>query len=197
MVSEDRSTGLPDADLPHGWSWLDATTPAGFIYVSMWREFGQVSELEAECAVHAPLGSPNDLLAVARTKSLAGNAVVTVRAMREARAQRPDLTTDQWERLIRRSWHHLTPQQRMSPRELLAEMELTHPTPPRRAVDPLIAAESARKARRPGPELIVTSDQVKECRAALRASGKPHGYRAVAAALAVSVSTVRRRLTRN
>ncbi len=31
----------PDIDqrLPPGWNWADASTPGGFIYVEVWREF--------------------------------------------------------------------------------------------------------------------------------------------------------------
>ncbi len=193
----ERSPGdLNEPGLPPGWTASDATTPGGFIYVAVWREFRDLTQLELDCAQSAPLGSPPGLpgLHAARAPSLAGIALATVRALRAARGERPDLSDDQWERLIRRIWPTVGSAQRMEAREILAEIDLTHPMPPRRTLPAEVLAASAPARRRDGPKPIVDRDEVEICQAALRAAGKPHGYQAVARALAVSVSTVRRRL---
>lgn len=188
-----------DRRLPPGWNSVDASTPAGFIYVAVWREFPDMTQLEFDCAWAAPLGSPDNLagLRVARTKSLAGNAVATVAALRSAREQRLDLSDDEWERLIRRLWTYLRPHQQVDPSEILAELALTHPRPRASELPPEIVAQGAPTRRKPGPTQIVTRAAVLRCRAELRASEKPHGHQALARALDVSVSTIRRRLAGN
>jgi hypothetical protein len=195
-LSKPSSGDLSQDDLPPGWDSLAATTPGGFIYVAVWRKFPDMTQLELDCALTAPLGSPTSLsrLDVPRVHSLAGNAVATVGVLRAARRERLDLSDDQWERLVRRIWPHLNAEQRLNPQEILAELALTHPVPQRRELSPDLLAASAPTRRKPGPTLIVDRQQVERCRTALRAAGKLHGHRAVARALVVSVSTVRRRL---
>lgn len=192
-----RDVEDPEVDrrLPPGWTSLDASTPAGFVYVAVWREYPDMTPLEFDCAWAAPLGSPDNLadVRVARTKSLARNAVAAVAALRAARKERLDLSDDHWERLIRRIWTYLRPHQQVDPSEILAEVALTHPPRPSE-LPPEIVAHAAPTRRKPGPSQIVTRAMVLECRAELRANDKPHGYQALARALDVSVSTVRRRL---
>lgn len=155
------------------------------MYVAIWREFPDMTQLELDCAIAPPPEiswlQPEDVVA-------------RVRAMREARRERRDLSEDHWQRLIGRIWPHLNASQRLNPNEILAELDLTHPKPPRRGLPPADVANSAQARRKPGPELIVSREEVEECRAALIAAGKPHGYQAIARGLAVSAATVRRRL---
>ncbi|MDQ2935496.1 MAG: hypothetical protein M3R49_11070, partial [Chloroflexota bacterium] len=153
----ERSTGdRAGSELPPGWTSSDASTPGGFVYVNVWREFPDMTQFELDCALAAPLGSPPSLagLAVARVKpSLAGYGVATVRTLREARGERLDLSEDHWGRLLGRIWPHLTAEQRLNANEILAELDLTHPKPPRRGRPPADLANSAPARRKPRPKL--------------------------------------------
>lgn len=123
-----------DRRLPPGWTSLDATTTAGFIYVAVWREFPDVTQVEFNCAMQAPLGSPASLagLEVARAKSsLAGNAVATVRARREARRERADLSDDHWLPCLQLIWPSLPTEQRLSAQDILAAVAILLPAPSR------------------------------------------------------------------
>ena len=180
----EPSPGDADSERPPGWTALHASTAGGRLYVAVWREFPDMTQLELDCAIAPPPG-------IAWLEPV--DAVARIRAMREARTRRLDLADDQWQRLVHRAWPNLTEAQRLSAQEILAELELTHPQPRQRP--PADGAKWAPAQRKPGPELIVGRQEVEDCRAELIAMGKPHGHQAVARALGVSRTTVRRCLS--
>lgn len=187
--------------LPPGMTSADATTAAGFVIANVWRVFPDVTQFELNCAWEAPLGAPPGWAESEHAKlassPMAGNAITTVVVLREARRERADLSEDKWLRLVGRLWPHLNVAQRLNPKEILAELDVTHPMPLRRRGLPADSANSAAPRRKPGPKLIVTREEVEKCRVALLAAGKPYGYEALARVLDVSTTTVRRRLRGN
>lgn len=182
-----RPTSNPsDMELPPGWTALHASTAAGHRHLAVWRAFPDATQFEYDCAMTPPV----DWLQ-------AEQAVAWVGALREARHERLDLSEDQWRRLVGRIWPHLTERQRRDENEIVAELGLTPPRSARRGRPATDLANSAPGRRKPGPLPVVSRVQVEECRAALIAADKPHGYQAIARALTVSVATVRRRLRGN
>ncbi len=115
--------------LPPGMTAIGASTPAGFLYVTLWRVFGEVTPFDMELARQAPDGSPTDPhdLDLSQVSPLVGNAVVTVAAAHAARGERPDLETNAWERIARVVWPTLSAQQRMDPAEISAAITLISP----------------------------------------------------------------------
>ncbi len=114
-----RSTGVQSgAELPPGWTALNASTAYGHLHVAVWRAFPDATQFEYGCAV----ASPPDMGWLRP-----GEAVARVNALREARRERSDLTEDRWQRLVHREWPHLTESQRQDAHEILAELELGAP----------------------------------------------------------------------
>lgn len=96
-----------------------ATTSGGAVYLAVWRAFPDAPPFEHGLALAQAPGI--DWL------PLPADAVARVRALREARGGRPDLTEDRWQRLVRRMWSALTEAQRQDAHEILAELGLGAP----------------------------------------------------------------------
>ena len=161
-----------DVALPPGMSALQASTLAGYARVTVWRAFPDATDFEYALAD----GDPR-----------------VVEGLRGARSKRPDLSDRSFERLLARGWHNLDYLQRASEAEILGELGLSAPEPGiGRSRTVLMDAVPSR--RKSGPDLIVTTEAVLRQRDRLIAVGEPHGYAALADALSVSVSTIRRRL---
>lgn len=114
------STGKPPIrELPPGWTPLDASTVVGHLYVTVWREFHDITQFELDCAMAAPL----DWL-------LPEHAVARVRALREAQGGRSDLPEDVWQRCVRLSYPTLSEHERQNPKEILTAIAVLRPVPP-------------------------------------------------------------------
>lgn len=98
-----------------------AITPWGSLYVAVWQALRDVTPWEHGLAEARAPGQ--DWLPVPR------DAVARVRALREARRQRPDLSDDTWQRLVHQVWAGLTEPQRSDPRAILAQLNAIRPTP--------------------------------------------------------------------
>ena len=115
--------------LPPGWDSLQASTAAGFVHVNVWRVFPDATDFERELAFQAPLGSPPDPPEVdlSEVSPLAGYAVVTVAAVRQARNERPDMVDDTWARALRIVWSTLTLDQQLDASEISKAVALISP----------------------------------------------------------------------
>jgi hypothetical protein len=117
----ERSTGERlGAELPPGWTAIDASTATGHLYVAVWRAFPDATRFEHECAL-APL--PGQDLSWLR----AGDAVARVGALREARGGRLDLPEDVWRWCIRLVYPTLSEQERQNPNEILTAIAALRP----------------------------------------------------------------------
>lgn len=133
-VRRDPRSGRSRGEWPPGWveeaalRGIDpavwASTPAGAVYLEVWRAFPDATPWEhGLAAVRAP-GQP---WLVAR------DAVAGIAGVREARPQRPDLSENHWQRLVGQFWERLTQPRRSDPRAILAEVDAIRPMPrPRR-----------------------------------------------------------------
>jgi hypothetical protein len=132
--------------LPPGWDSSSASTPAGSVYVNVWRVFPDATPFELELAMQAPIGAPRNQADVdlSEVDPYAGNAVLTVAAQRSAREQRPDLVArGSWERSLRVVWPSLTYSQRLDAREILTAISVISPRS-RSAMQPRTATRRGR-----------------------------------------------------
>jgi len=155
----ERSTGeRPSAELPPGWTVLNSSTTYGHLYVAVWRAFHDATPWEYGFA----MASPPNLGWIH-----ASDAVTRVRALREARAQRPDLSDNTWQELVDDKTPSLSERQRKDPEAILAAVqrridataEVSGPTlgrgrladKSRRRLKLEAALDQCRDGRRPAP----------------------------------------------
>jgi arylsulfatase A-like enzyme len=125
-MSEPSSGDLSHANLPPGWTYLNATTTGGRLYVEAWRAFHDVTKFEFDRATSAP---PEPGLF--RT----GQAAARVGALRDARAARPDLLDAVWERCILVVYPTLGEQDREDAQAILAGIAVLRPPDGEESVD--------------------------------------------------------------
>lgn len=116
-----RSTGeRPGAELPPGWTAIDASTVAGSLYVAVWRAFPDATRFEHGWAMALLPGQDISWLRAA-------DAVARVGALREARGGRSDLPEDVWQWCVSDQYPMLGEQGRQNAKAILAAIAMLRP----------------------------------------------------------------------
>ena len=119
-MSERSTDDRSGAELPPGWTAIDASTTGGHLYVAIWQAFHDATPFEHDCAM-APL--PGRDISWLR----AADVVARVGALREARGGRSDLPEGVWQWCVSDQYPTLSEQGRQSAEAILAAIAMLRP----------------------------------------------------------------------